>query len=460
MDAQRIAAASEKHARAASFLPSYGTAGFRAEASLLDSTVFRCGLLTAARSLALHGKACGLMITASHNPEQDNGVKIVEPDGGMLVPVSPCAQDPLACMAMGCTRYLPPCAHRHLASPMPIQHSQAWEAFATELARASDDREVARLVQRLLDAIDPEAAPPSASHAPAPAVVLLGCDTRPSAARLVAAARAGVEALAGVPTPASQPLVLDLGQVTTPQLHFQVVAFNGAPFASAPPLAGYFDELLGGFAELARAPPLVAAAATASAQGGEEGVSRELHVDCANGVGAAQLQEATRRLEELAAGGGGLRLQLIALNDGGGGLNHRCGADFVQKELVAPSGFEQVSASARCGAAGAGGWQRGLSRGCGPTTKGLHHPGYAETGALQRVCIRLGVTWECRGGGCPISRGGCADRRLTAVRARAPHFLRTLRRCCSVDGDADRLVYFELTSEPSPGAVRCWEGRG
>ena len=27
----------------------------------------------------------GLMITASHNPEKDNGVKIVDRDGGMLV---------------------------------------------------------------------------------------------------------------------------------------------------------------------------------------------------------------------------------------------------------------------------------------------------------------------------------------------------------------------------------------
>ena len=29
---------------------------------------------------------CGVMVTASHNAAPDNGVKIIEPDGGMLIP--------------------------------------------------------------------------------------------------------------------------------------------------------------------------------------------------------------------------------------------------------------------------------------------------------------------------------------------------------------------------------------
>lgn len=34
---------------------------------------------------AMHtGKATGIVITASHNPEDDNGVKLVEPTGHML----------------------------------------------------------------------------------------------------------------------------------------------------------------------------------------------------------------------------------------------------------------------------------------------------------------------------------------------------------------------------------------
>jgi phosphoacetylglucosamine mutase len=42
------------------------------------------GVLAAHRSSFLSNKAIGVMITASHNPVQDNGVKIVDPDGGML----------------------------------------------------------------------------------------------------------------------------------------------------------------------------------------------------------------------------------------------------------------------------------------------------------------------------------------------------------------------------------------
>jgi hypothetical protein len=62
----------------------YGTAGFRTKAELLDSTFFRMGMLAVLRS-RLHDGACvGLMVTASHNPEKDNGIKMVDFDGGML----------------------------------------------------------------------------------------------------------------------------------------------------------------------------------------------------------------------------------------------------------------------------------------------------------------------------------------------------------------------------------------
>lgn len=98
----------------------YGTAGFRTHASRLLPVAFRVGALAAARSVACGGGATGVVVTvrpgrgksafasapppppdsrvrlplakASHNPEEDNGVKVVDPSGAML-PV--------------CTRHLP-----------------------------------------------------------------------------------------------------------------------------------------------------------------------------------------------------------------------------------------------------------------------------------------------------------------------------------------------------------------
>ncbi|KAL3648632.1 hypothetical protein CASFOL_005035 [Castilleja foliolosa] len=62
---------------------SYGTSGFRADASLLESTVFRVGILAAIRSIQTRS-VIGLMITASHNMVSDNGIKVADPSGEML----------------------------------------------------------------------------------------------------------------------------------------------------------------------------------------------------------------------------------------------------------------------------------------------------------------------------------------------------------------------------------------
>lgn len=50
VDEGAVAAASAAYPKPASFTPAYGTAGFRAEASLLPSTVFRCGMLIGLRA--------------------------------------------------------------------------------------------------------------------------------------------------------------------------------------------------------------------------------------------------------------------------------------------------------------------------------------------------------------------------------------------------------------------------
>ncbi|KAF9237318.1 phosphoacetylglucosamine mutase [Melanogaster broomeanus] len=62
----------------------YGTAGFRTLGDKLESVLFKVGILAALRSKKCGGKTIGVMITASHNPAEDNGVKLVDPHGEML----------------------------------------------------------------------------------------------------------------------------------------------------------------------------------------------------------------------------------------------------------------------------------------------------------------------------------------------------------------------------------------
>lgn len=188
----KLRLAHTQYPKAPEFYPSYGTAGFRSLAERLPSTMYRCGLLMAARSMAV-GATTGLVVTASHNPAQDNGVKLVEPSGYML--------------------------------------QQTWEAHANRLAQWDDDASLQSCLQEVFTS--------EAIAAGAPARVLLACDSRPSSPALLAAASAGVQALGGV--------AVDCGLLTTPQLHWQLRRLNqGLPWA----LEDYFTTMAGAYQQL------------------------------------------------------------------------------------------------------------------------------------------------------------------------------------------------------------------
>jgi len=255
----------------------YGTAGFRTKAILLESVFARCGMLSALRSLsfgpssrsdAAEGScvAIGAMVTASHNDEPDNGIKMVDPDGGML-------------------------------------HEQ-WEVYATDLANAEESKvcDVLRTI-----------AEDRKFNWGLKAKVFVGRDTRPSSPHLCKLLIDGVEALGGE--------VVDLGIVTTPQLHWCVAEYNeGSPNFT---VADYYKALSGAFRALI-----------------PDGTQLDLlTVDCANGVGMVSLRALAPFIKDI------LPMELRNTNDSG--LNENCGAEHVQKGKQFPAGINPEADSGK-----------------------------------------------------------------------------------------------------------------
>ncbi|KAM3734629.1 hypothetical protein ACB098_10G029700 [Castanea mollissima] len=257
---------------------SYGTAGFRADAGLLQSTVYRVGILAALRSLKLDSSVIGLMITASHNKESDNGVKIADPSGGML--------------------------------------SQHWEPFADALANAPSPQHLLHLI---IEFVEKENIPLEGAR---PAQILLGRDTRPSGESLLEAAKQGISSILGA-------VAIDMGIVTTPQLHWMVRARNKGVKASE---LDYFEQLLSSFRCLM---DLIPSGSTFNE------VDYKLVVDGANGVGGEKLEVLKKRLD-------GLAIEVRNSGKDGGVLNEGVGADYVQKEKVVPRGFSSQDVGIRC----------------------------------------------------------------------------------------------------------------
>lgn len=204
LPAQLIEAGCEEYVKPTNVKFEYGTTGIRTKGDILESTCYRLALIGALRSKSLGGKLVGLMVTASHNPEQDNGIKPIDSRGEML--------------------------------------DVAWEPYCTSACNAVDAQELIGVLKKLVHAFKIDLN--------VQARVIYGHDTRPSSPKLVKAVATGLAAMGAY--------VIDAGLKTTPQLHYLVHSHNTYGTSEAygePSEEGYFKKLSAAFLKLVEGKP-------------------------------------------------------------------------------------------------------------------------------------------------------------------------------------------------------------
>lgn len=267
----------------------YGTAGFRFKAELLPPVSARVSMIAAIRSVYCQGKRAaeghnapctvGVMITASHNPYVDNGFKIIDVDGSMLV--------------------------------------ESWEKWCTRAANASSGSDLERVMMDCL-AHDPSVFEPKQYSY---CQVHFSRDTRPSGEEIVNAGLRTLHLLRNTTARSYPP-------VSTPCMHFAIAKANELCLADESESPSYYNELLAGFEEMYR----FASAGSHSRE--KEGNLQQLVVDCANGIGSLTVKElidASRQHSDFVVLATFFELHQVDCNcQDETMLNTKCGADYAK----------------------------------------------------------------------------------------------------------------------------------
>eukprot|EP01053_Blabericola_migrator_P004449 Blabericola_migrator_1__4448@NODE_2381_length_2849_cov_419_265996_g1491_i0_p1_GENE_NODE_2381_length_2849_cov_419_265996_g1491_i0NODE_2381_length_2849_cov_419_265996_g1491_i0_p1_ORF_typecomplete_len571_score90_74PGM_PMM_I/PF02878_16/3_4e09PGM_PMM_I/PF02878_16/2_2e09PGM_PMM_III/PF02880_16/4_2e12PGM_PMM_IV/PF00408_20/9_4e02PGM_PMM_IV/PF00408_20/5_4e09PGM_PMM_II/PF02879_16/0_25_NODE_2381_length_2849_cov_419_265996_g1491_i09382650 len=273
----------------------YGTAGFRSKAELLPHAMFRCGVLAALRSLSHGGQAVGVCVTASHNPEHDNGVKIVEPDGGML--------------------------------------KVEWEKYSTDLVNCGDDDYLGVLDGICIEVFRKTLDETLQSARATRPLVIVARDTRSSSPELCRLVVRGIRCVGG--------FIIDCEEATTPMLHWAVTYVNDrlgpqAAQSVTPQMLhkAYYEHFTEQLREV-----------LADSDVDPSTMPKvKAYCDAAAGVGGACIPHFGPAFELL-----NVELEVFNVKPGDDvKLNDHCGAEHVQKGRELPRGADKLPEGSHC----------------------------------------------------------------------------------------------------------------